>query len=95
MIIVSQNKENIINFEKVNIINIYKLNKKQIVAWFSCNEEENNNILLGEYVTEERAKEVLQEIINYASISEINDNYWVADLRLKLAKMCRYEMPKK
>lgn len=94
MIIVSQNKENIVNFEKVNIINIHQLNKKQIGAWFSCNEEENNNILLGEYATEERAKEVLQEIINYASVSKINDNYQVADLRLKLAKMCRYEMPK-
>ena len=94
MIIVGQDKENIVNFEKVNIININQSNKKQVVAWFSCNEKEKNNVLLGEYATEERAKEVLQEIINYASVSEINDNYQVADLRLKLAKMCRYEMSK-
>lgn len=93
MIIVSQDKENIVNFEKVNIININQLNKKQIGAWFSCNEKEENNVLLGEYATKVRAKEVLQEIINYASVSEINDNYQVADIRLKLAKMCRYEMP--
>ena len=63
MIIVSQDKETIINFKKANIVNINKLNKKQIGAWFSCNEEENNNVLLAEYATEERAKEVLEEII--------------------------------
>jgi len=50
---------------------------------------------IGIYKTEERAKEVLQEIVNYASISSINDSYQVADLRLKLAKMCKYEMPEK
>lgn len=68
MIIVSQDKEIIINFEKVNIININQLNKKQIGAWFNCNEEENDNVLLGEYATEERAKEVLADI--YMRISE-------------------------
>ena len=91
MIIVSQDKRTILNFDNSTTIRIYKT---------SCNYGIeacliNTNIAdLGEYATEKRAKEVLQEIINYASVSEINDNYQVTDLRLKLAKMCRYEMPK-
>ena len=91
MIIVNQNKESILNFDNSTTIRIYKtLCNYGIEACLI-----NTNIAdLGEYATEKRAKEVLQEIINYASVSEINDNYQVADLRLKLAKMCRYEMPK-
>lgn len=63
MIIVSQDKRSIVNFKKVNIICINQFNKKQIAAWFNCNEVENNDVLLGTYSTEERAKEVLEEII--------------------------------
>ena len=63
MIIVSQDKKNIINFERADLINIYKAEEEQVVAWFSCNESENNNVLLGTYATEKRAKEILEEII--------------------------------
>lgn len=94
MIIISQNKENIINFEKVNIINIYQLNKKQIGAWFSCNEEENNNVLLGEYATEERAKEVLQEIIKtYIESKEVQEATSMFGFSI-LPSNTYYEMPK-
>lgn len=73
MIIVSQDKENIINFERADLINVYKAEKKQVVAWFSCNESENNNVLLGVYATEERAKEVLQELVKtYSSYLTLN-----------------------
>ena len=89
MIIVSQDKKSIYNFDNIKSIDIVK-NEIYITDDILINE----GARIGEYDTEERAKEVLQEIINYASVSKINDNYQVADLRLKLAKMCRYEMPK-
>ena len=95
MIIVSQNKGAIINFEKVNIININKLDERQIGAWFNCNEEENNNVLLGEYATEERAKEVLEEITRAFTITEVqNASYEYADIAIKMRQYARYEMPK-
>lgn len=94
MIIVSQDKDGILNFD--NVIGIIiaidiESNKKTRIAIDTI---EGERYYIARYSTEERAKEVLQEIINYASVSKINDNYQVADLRLKLAKMCRYEMPK-
>ena len=102
MIIVSQDKEIIINFEKVNIVNINQLNKKQIGAWFNCNEEENNNVLLGEYATEERAKEVLQEILttysNFETLrhsDEREKNTLKEILQNKYEYFDLYEMPQK
>lgn len=56
MIIVSQDKSEIINFDKVQ--NIYVSGR-----FISLNFELNNNEVIGTYETEERAKEVLQEII--------------------------------
>ena len=56
MIIVSQDETSIINFD--NIEKIY-------VSWkfISVNYSLNNNECIAEYKTEERAKEVLQEIV--------------------------------
>ena len=56
MIIVYQDKTGIINFDKVQ--NIYVSGR-----YVSLNFELNNNEVIGTYKTEERAKEVLQEII--------------------------------
>ena len=88
MIIVSQDKKSIYNFDNIKSIDIVK-NEIYITDDILMDE----GARIGEYETEQRAKEVLQEIVNYASVSKINDSYQVADLRLKLAKMCRYEMP--
>lgn len=60
MIIVSQNKDKIVNFDNITFLDIDKSNGMYIVK---CNVINENRIYLGEYVTEERAKEVLQEII--------------------------------
>lgn len=65
MIIVSQDKEVIVNFDNVQAINVHMQNKKQVAAWFSCNENNRNNVLLGNYETEERAKEVIKEIARF------------------------------
>ncbi|MCI8621349.1 MAG: hypothetical protein HFJ50_06475 [Clostridia bacterium] len=64
MLIVSQDKRSIVNLEQVAIININRSDLREIEAFFDCNEDNQNSILLGKYATEERAKEVLQEIIN-------------------------------
>ena len=57
MIIVSQNKKKLFNFYNVNSIIIGTRNEIWIDNEKSCN-------LLAKYKTEERAKEVLQEIAN-------------------------------
>lgn len=57
MIIVSQDKERIFNFDNISYIEI-SANKTTI----RC-QRTNENIWLGNYETEERAKEVLQEIV--------------------------------
>lgn len=75
MIIVSQDRDLIINFDNVTVIGIAQNNSKEIDSITVDKEEQ----YLGEYKTEERAKEVLQEIYkNYADfelIRCINDNF--------------------
>ncbi len=72
MIIVSQDEEIIINFDNVQAINVHYQNKKQVCAWFNVDEGPNGSVVLGEYKTEERVKEVLQEIISkYSSYLEL------------------------
>ena len=63
MIIVSQDKTKIVNFD--NIIQIYKTKDEEETANFIRYESVDSLYEdLGEYKTEERAKEVLQEIIS-------------------------------
>ena len=59
MIIVSQDKNSVVNYDNVEIIGIDRNNKKQIACGFA-----EGSMSLGEYKTEERAKEVLQEIVS-------------------------------
>ena len=59
MIIVSQDKTRLVNFERVEILGINIENTNQIACGFN-----EGKLLLGEYKTEERAKEVLQEIVD-------------------------------
>lgn len=58
MIIVSQDKDAIINFD--NIANLVVI-ENNIVS--ICNVEETTGITIAEYKNEERAKEILQEIV--------------------------------
>ncbi len=75
MIIVSQDRDLIISFDNVTVIGIAQNNSKEIDSITVDKEEQ----YLGEYKTEERAKEVLQEIYkNYADfelIRCIDDNF--------------------
>lgn len=69
MIIVSQDKSEIINFDKVQ--NIYVSGR-----FISLKFELNNNEVIGTYETEERAKEVLNQIVKkYADCLYSDDGY--------------------
>lgn len=62
MIIVSQNKRRIINFERLNYIQVSKVDENKSII--EINHSDCNYLTIEEYKTEERAKEVLQEIVN-------------------------------
>lgn len=79
MIIVSQNKDEFVNFENIMCVNVTDCQEDGflIYAGFIAGRDDNYREL-GYYKTEERAKEVLQEIVNkygeYATISNISGN---------------------
>ena len=62
MILVSQNRKKIINFEKIAEIIV---SDKDICV--TDNFEVQNGLIIATYESEERAKEVLQEIVNVYS----------------------------
>lgn len=90
MLILCQKKDTIVNLEKVQAINIHLQNRKEVCAWFDVNENNRNSVLLGVYDTEERAKEVLQEIIEKYKESGI-----VKIDNLQAENKIVYEMPEK
>lgn len=61
MIIVSQIKEMIVNFDNICVLGINKNNPKVILSTTN----NSNTQTLGEYETASRAQEVLQEIIGF------------------------------
>lgn len=97
MIIVEQEKTYLINFDNVGQITlaIDEEGKEYAVIAQTIDKEE---IVMGIYKTEERAKEVLQEIVKaYTSMqilpflqANISDNIYGKDL----SKVVAYEMPK-
>lgn len=89
MIIVSQDKVANINYN--NIEAIYMLKKDDKIE---INVRGNYDYTIGKYKTEERAKEVLQEITNTFSAGSLNGTHDEIDLILKAKAMARYEMPK-
>lgn len=93
MIIVSQDETEIINFNKVD--NIYVSGK-----FISLDFGLNNNEVIGQYATEERAKEILRKIIQCYTNTEqykcfsnnSNENYETLNYLIKNSFI--YEMPK-
>lgn len=78
MIILSRNKEQIININNlinITIINEYGIDEKinEIQSSSIVGEEYNKRIYLGTYETKERAKEILLDI--YSKFSENKSNY--------------------
>ena len=67
MIIVSQDKEKIINFDNIKTIELDReTGFKSIIIFRETSEVETGvcGLFIGHYATRERAKEVLQEIID-------------------------------
>lgn len=91
MIIVSQDKTRIINFE--NLIEIC-ITQKDI---YYLRGEAINRIYekLGKYETEERAKEVLQEIWRFYEIAKRYECSSNNGITLFLEKRFTYEMPER
>lgn len=92
MIIVSQDKKQVINFNTIDFIDIMPMDDGRFevdVNFAHCITE------LGYYDTEERAKEVLQEITNTFAIKGVQDaTYQYADIWIKMRQYAIYEMPK-
>lgn len=66
MIIVSQDKKELINFENILSVKLFhddEDNECLYEIYTTVNAPGDNYILLGAYKTEERAKEVLREIV--------------------------------
>lgn len=90
MLILSQDNEKVIkrliNFDNIIYLSVDKININYSVIIFKDNTMNENklkdyNCLLGVYDKEERAKEVLQEIIEYYKIKDFTNEV--------------YEMPEK
>lgn len=91
MIIVSQDKHVMINFDRINFIAYdWKTNDSYII---NINYGDYNFKIIGAYKTEERAKEVLQEIEEALSVKEINGTSTEIELALKVKSMAVYQMP--
>lgn len=87
MIIVSQEKDEIVNFDKIESIWISTDGEGR----FTIEATADTNSTLGRYETEERAKEVLQEIINAYRDYRTAECDGYTNI---LSKTAVYEMPK-
>ena len=98
MIIVSQDKDLIVNFDNTTVIGIAQNNSKEIDS-ITVNGEEQ---FLAEYETEERAKEVLKEITKRCMLSERFKALSISDAQREMIhemydkdeRLFIYEMPK-
>ena len=93
MIIVSQDKTKIVNFD--NLTQIYITQDEEETATFIRYETVDSLYDdLGEYKTEERAKEVLQEILKYYDSLKANTIYAISDKDYPMDMKSYYDMPK-
>ena len=89
MIIVSQDKKKITDNMNLYIDRVYPYSLDE--PRYSI---ENDNCRLGQYLTEERAKEVLQEILKYYDSLKTNTIYAISDKDYPMDMKSYYEMPK-
>lgn len=90
MIIVSQDKTEIVNFN--NIESIWICSDEEGI--FTIEATADTNTSLGEYKTEERAKEVLNEIIEHYNSLKRKSVYAMGDSGFTFEEKFYYEMPK-
>lgn len=88
MIIVSQNGKSIINFKNICKIDVNKWGENNFTI--DCYDIDSFEHMLGEYKTEERAKEVLEKIIAFYEYKRV---YECSEHRVSFTKVFVYEMP--
>lgn len=94
MLIVSQDKDGIINFENITAIRLIinlEDNKRNMIAIDTVNAE---RYTVAKYVTEERAKEVIREIIKKYEKINLGKYFNAPMIELHGDKSFVYEMPK-
>lgn len=92
MVIISQDKTMILNFEYIETIEIGNpLENNDGKFKILCDTTSDNQYTIAEYETEERAKEVLQEIISKYKITLYNSK--TKETVVNVPKV--YEMPTK
>ncbi len=103
MIIVSQDKKEVINFENILSVKLFhddEDNECLYEIYTTVNAPGDNYILLGEYNTEERAKEILKSITDeyqaskiFECTSDIYKNQMAAQYLKAKKEPFVYEMP--
>ena len=100
MIIISQDKSEIFNFSEIFRLYIDTWSSKEFATepdcWCIRAEKASDNMIcafLGEYATEERAKEVLQEILERYDVLKKNTIYAQGDSGFTFNEHYYYEMP--
>lgn len=88
MIIVSQDRKRIVENLNLGIINKGEYNQNYVIYNTEIGED------LGEYATEERAKEVLQKILERYNVLKKNTTYAQGDSGFTFNEHYYYEMPK-
>lgn len=88
MIIVSQDRKRIVENLNLGIRNKGEYNQNYVIYNTEIGED------LGEYATEERAKEVLQEILERYDVLKKNTTYAQGDSGFTFNEYYYYEMPK-
>lgn len=95
MIIISQDKSTIVNFDNVEIIWIDDNVLDKTEPMFRiCADTGNTGIALGDYETEERAAEVLEEIWKFYEKSKRHECSSNNGITIFLEPKLAYEMPK-
>jgi hypothetical protein len=95
MIIVSQDKDNIVNFDNVVSVGIIDFDINDKNCWQRITAETlGTAIVLGDYKTEERAKEVLKEMTGHYHRLKRNSVYAMGDSGFSFDEKFYYEMPK-
>lgn len=99
MIIVSQDKTKAINFKRLNYIQVSKVDENKSII--EINHSDCNYLIIAEYKTEARAKEVAKEIrtaysnFNYfKNATKEGKDYVINLLKHKYEQFDIYEMPK-
>jgi hypothetical protein len=91
MIIVSQDGEMIINFNSMFKIEVFD---KEIIVGVPSSRGEFTCETLGKYETKERAKEVLEEIIEYYSLRNLGEmDYMSAIAYIQARRTSAFYMP--